>query len=85
MHVRAGAVVPPRKAELFDAIKASGDVGCSSYELAMMLKDTTTNTVRQHIWQLNDRYLIETPWVIKADGRGRYSRWYLARRRGGTA
>jgi ATP/maltotriose-dependent transcriptional regulator MalT len=72
---RAGVRLTERKAAILDAIKASGDVGLSSQELAYALRVTKT-CVKSHVWQLN-AILEETDWHIVADGR----RWCLVRRR----
>jgi hypothetical protein len=80
--VRLGVSLPPRKAALFDAVKAAGDVGISSAELRTQVWDgkRCPHNVKSHMWQINT--MIEsTGYRITADGRGRFARWSLVDRR----
>jgi hypothetical protein len=75
----AGVYLPRVKAQIFDAIKASGDVGLQASEI--MERIYTGNgrrraVIRNHIAQINER-LEETDYRLVCDGRGIYARWHL--------
>lgn len=76
---RYGVRLPPLKAAIFDAIKASGDIGVMSREIINSeiyrdRKKPRTVSIRSHINQIND-LLEETDWRIRSDRK----RWFLAR------
>jgi hypothetical protein len=84
-ELRVGVRLPPIKARLFDLIKAAGSIGVSAQELHSDLyrgygRPRSKHNIRNHIWQIND-ILEESNWIIVADGRGQYARWYLQRRK----
>jgi hypothetical protein len=72
--------MPPRKAALFRAIKASGDIGASSVELLNAVYDDghrpRSETVKVHVGQINS-LLEETDFRIVSIDR----RWILRKRR----
>jgi Fe2+ or Zn2+ uptake regulation protein len=81
MHMRAGVRLTPLKARIFDLIKASSEHGISARELEREIyrgpKQRRPDTIRVHIWQIND-LLLDTDVVIRAD---EWRRWYIASRR----
>jgi hypothetical protein len=67
------------KAGIFDAIKRSGDVGVSSFEiihgpLYLDREPVSIKAIKAHVWQINEQLMDH---VIVSDRR----RWYLRRRR----
>ena len=71
--------LPPIKAAIFDAIKASGELGVRSREIINSeiyrdRKKPRTVSIRSHINQIND-LLEETDWRIRSDR----MRWFLVR------
>jgi DNA-binding CsgD family transcriptional regulator len=60
--VRLGIYMSPRRAEIFDIIKAAGEGGVSTAVLAERLA-LSRYTVRSHIEQING-LLAETDWRI---------------------
>jgi hypothetical protein len=90
-HVRLGVQLTELKAAIFDTIKAAGEIGVSSEELAQsdLWRDSprrrppTKNTVRTHIGQINQE-LEDTGWRIVGDHH-RPWRWSLVRRRARAA
>lgn len=86
-HMRCGVYFPPLKAEIFDAVKASGDIGIGCEELmdAVYHHDRSRPsplTIKAHINQINEM-LAGTDFQIRADGRRHRdgARYYLLRRR----
>ena len=72
---RVGVQLGPMKIRIFDMIKAAGDVGLSSREIAYDLYgegEGNIGTVKAHINQMNDS-LVETDWRIVSEGK----RWFL--------
>jgi DNA-binding CsgD family transcriptional regulator len=59
---RLGVYLSPRRAEIFDMIRAAGDGGISCDGLAERLR-VSHHTVRSHVLQIND-LLAETDWKI---------------------
>ena len=55
--VRAGARLTPMKAKLFDAIARCTEHGITSDGLIERLAlDLTTNSIRAHVWQINNAF-----------------------------
>lgn len=79
---RCGVRLPLVKAMIFDAIKAAGDPGITTIELASQVYDTPhgANSVRSHISQINDM-LEATDWRIRAERSGINSTYHLIRQR----
>lgn len=80
--VRLGVPMPQLKSDIFDSIKASGDMGITARELMFIhyeRKERSPVTLRAHISQIND-LLEETDFVIRNDGGTRHARWYLGKR-----
>jgi hypothetical protein len=76
---RAGVMLTLLKAGIFDTIKASGDIGVSSFEIAHgpLYRDrgpVGITAIKAHVWQINQ---VIRDFVIVSDGR----RWFLWRRR----
>jgi hypothetical protein len=75
--------LPPLKAMIFDAIKAAGEEGITSYGVISSVYQTrrkpSQEAIKSHIWQIND-LLEETNYVIKSDRdvRGNGAHWRLA-------
>lgn len=78
---RAGVVMSPLKAALFDYLKSAGDVGTSAHELVdgFFQGSVSRNCASQHLKQLDD-LLQETSYEIVCEGRSRAARRYLQRR-----
>jgi hypothetical protein len=79
-HVRVGIRLPARKAAIFDAIKAAGEIGVSSRELVTAVycggEARRQSVIKSHVWQINS-VLEETDFRIVSDGK----RWLLTKRR----
>ena len=78
---RVGIPMPPRKAELFDSIKAAGEIGITTHELWIMHYPTqraAMSVIKSHINQIND-LLVETDYTLRAEGRGKDARWIVGR------
>ena len=87
-YERAGVMLGPAKASLFDMLKAAGDIGLSSDEIGYQLEREGTGTagrhnVKSHIWQLRE-LLEDTDYCIKTD-RHHPPHWYLVKRGSATA
>ena len=80
VFVRAGVRLTPLKADIFDLIKAAGEVGVSSQEiLDRAFRDrhvAGADIVKMHVYQINE-LLEATGFVIVSDRR----RWTIARRK----
>jgi hypothetical protein len=77
---RLGVILPQLKAEIFDHIKAAGDLGISSEdliggELYRDRRQVQPSAIKAHIFQLNE-LLIDSGWRITSDRK----RWTLVRR-----
>ena len=80
--LRLGVLLPPRKAEIFDAIKAAGDAGISSSSLRFDVwrqQKRCRHNVKVHVGQLN-AMIAQTGYRIVAQGRGPHSLWFLVKR-----
>ena len=76
---RCGVLLTLLKAGIFDAIKAGGDIGVTSWEIIhgpayFDREPVGLEAIKAHVWQINE-VLIDH--VIVSDRR----RWYLRRRR----
>jgi hypothetical protein len=79
--LRLGIYLSPRRAQVFDAVKAAGEGGISCSDLAEQFK-LTRSGVRAHIEQINN-LLEETHWKISNfPGGGSKSNAYELVRRG---
>jgi hypothetical protein len=81
--LRLGVLLPPRKTAIFDAIKASGDVGISSSTLRHQVwreQHRSRHNVKVHVSQLNV-LIAQTGYRIVAEGRGPHSLWFLVKRK----
>ena len=65
---RLGAPLSPFKARLFDIVKRSGETGVSSDELLGILELESQNTLKAHIWQINDA-IDDSGWRIRSTDR----------------
>jgi hypothetical protein len=76
--LRAGKRAPARKAQIFDAVVAAGDIGITSREIldAIGAPATALLTIKAHVYQIND-ILAETDVRIASEGRGAHARWFL--------
>jgi hypothetical protein len=72
--------MPKLKANIFDLIKAGGDVGVTSEDIWKLAYEgrrrVRLTCIKSHVAQIND-LLVETDSRIVSDGR----RWFLVRRR----
>jgi hypothetical protein len=82
-YERVGIRLPPLKAKIFDAIKASGDEGITSAGVISSAyqgrERPPTTAIKAHVWQINS-LLEETDLVISSDRRvrdGNTARWRL--------
>jgi hypothetical protein len=78
---RFGVRLPVLKAAILDKIRAAGDLGISSEELArselyLDRRQVHLAAIKSHVNQIND-LLTSTDWYIASDRR----RWFLSRKR----
>jgi hypothetical protein len=84
--MRCGIRLPVLKTQIFDAIKAAGDLGAGRDEIFNVVypdrrRQPNPSVIKSRIVQIND-FLEETTFLIVADGRRcDGSRYYLVRRR----
>jgi hypothetical protein len=61
---RLGVRLPPLKAAIFDVVKCRGRHGVTMQELQGIFELCSLNTVRAHIWGINE-LLEDVGWRIK--------------------
>lgn len=77
-----GLPMSPLKVSILDYIARSGTAGVNCHDVFNHCYDgrkAKILVVKSHVHQINDM-LEETDWTIRCDGRGRFARWFLARR-----
>jgi hypothetical protein len=84
-ELRAGVLLPPLKARIFDAIEAAGERGISSRDLIGSIyhdrpAPRAMQTVRSHIIQINDRLTRKSGVRIKSLERRRWTLTKIRRR-----
>jgi hypothetical protein len=81
-EVRAGVLLTPLKARIFDVVNRAGPDGIHTDDLFdIIFEDRSIGraNLKTHIWQINDK-LLETDWMIACSG-SRAARYWLEKRR----